>query len=450
MSARLTIALTACLAAGSASATEPAPAKLAGHAFIPAMTMIEPPADAPEESRISGKFTGPGRTDEVGSLPGDTGATHGYRQTGLSRPFAGQPLQGFSGLAHQAAEDGSLYALIDNGFGNKRNSTDALLFFTKIAPNWDEGTVDLRETVFLSDPDRIIPFRIIHEATEERYLTGGDFDPESIQIVGDAVWIGEEFGPYLIRATLDGRVTGLFPTMLDGEELRGPDHPALTVPASPGADFRVQRSGGFEGMAWEPESRILWAMLEKPLLDADGAEEGRFLHVLAFDPEAAEWTGDSFKYPLEDGATAIGDFNFLDERRALVIERDNGEGDPSLACTGEPQADCFPLPAEFKRIVLVDTGDIAAEGFVRKLAHVDLMDISDQEGIARLETDAGRDLEGRFTFPFFTIENVRAMDDEHILVAVDNNLPFSSGRKLDAAADNEFILLSVPEFLAIR
>ena len=43
-----------------------------------------------------------------------------------------------------------------------------------------------------------------------------------------------------------------------------------------------------------------------------------------------------------------------------------------------------------------------------------------------------------------------AVDETHILVAVDNNLPFSSGRRLDRAADNELILLEVPELLDAR
>ena len=58
---------------------------------------------------------------------------------------------------------------------------------------------------------------------------------------------------------------------------------------------------------------------------------------------------------------------------------------------------------------------------------------------------ARRDLAGVFTFPFFTIENVAMVDAEHIIVANDNNLPFSIGRFTDRAADNEFILLRVPE-----
>jgi hypothetical protein len=381
---------------------------------------------------------------------GDTGALHGRRPTGVRLPFLGQPLQGFSGFAMERAEDGSVYALIDNGFGSKKNSPDALLYFTRVMPDFGAGAVEVRETVFLRDPDHVVQFRIAYEGTEARHLTGADFDPESIQIVGDAVWIGEEFGPFVIRATLDGRVTGVFPTTLEGAELRSPDHPALTVPAAGGADWRVPRSGGFEGMALQPGSGLLWGMLEKPILSAEGEVEGRFVRVMAFDPAEAAWTGDSFKVALVDGATAIGDFNFTDETRALFIERDNGEGDPSLDCGGAARPDCFPHPARIKHVVMIDTADIDADGFARRIGRIDLMDIADPDGLARLETAAARDLTGRFTMPFFTIENVMLWNDAQILVATDNNLPFSTGRQLDAAKDSEFVLLNVPEFLAAR
>ncbi len=103
-----------------------------------------------------------------------------------------------------------------------------------------------------------------------------------------------------------------------------------------------------------------------------------------------------------------------------------------------------------KRVVLIDTATVDADGFVRRIGHIDLMDIKDPDRKNRLETIAKRDLAGVMTFPFFTIENVMAVDDAHILVANDNNLPYSSGRRLDGAADNEFILLRVPEFLAAK
>jgi hypothetical protein len=442
----LAVSLAAILAVPAAAETV-FPSRLAGHAVIPAATFVPAPADAPRDAQVSGKFAaGPARVDAPGTVPGDTGPMHGRRATGLSLPFEGQPVQGLSGFAMERAADGTILALTDNGFGSKANSPDALLFFHRVQPDFEAGTVDVAETVFLKDPNRVIPFRIAYEGTDERYLTGADFDPESIQLVGDTVWIGEEFGPYLLSATLDGTITGLYPTTLEGAELRSPDHPAVRVPAAAGKDFTVQRSGGYEGMALQPGTGLLWAMLEKPLLDETGAEGARELLVMAFDPAARAWTGDVLRFPLADGATAIGDFNFIDERRALVIERDNGEGDPSLKCAGEAAPDCFPLPAELKRVVLVDTA--TDDGVMRRIGYIDLMAMSDPDGVARIETAAARDLAGTYTLPYFTIEDVMKFDDEHILVAVDNNLPFASGRKLDAAGDNEFVLLAVPELLA--
>jgi len=436
------------LLAVPAAAQETFDATLAGHAYLPALSLVAPPADAPKDAWISGKFTGGARNGVPMSVPGDTGGLHGKRLTGLNLPFIGQPLQGFSGFAMNRAEDGSVYVLTDNGFGSKANSPDTLLFFSRMDADFDTGEVEIKETVFLHDPDFKVPFRISYGGTDSRYLTGADFDLESIQRVGDSIWIGEEFGPYLIEATLDGRIKGVYPTMVDGVQLKGPDTPGISATSVKGTDWTVPRSGGYEGMALQPETGLLWAMLEKPLLAASGENEGDFLRVMAFDPEARDWTGEGFKFKLAEGATAIGDFNFIDETRALVIERDNGEGEPSLKCAGDPQADCFPNPAMVKHVVLIDTTDVDAEGYVRRIGQIDLMNIADPEGKARIETDGGE--AGRFSLPFFTIEDVMRVDETHIMVAVDNNLPFSSGRKLDAAADNEVVLLSVPELLAAQ
>lgn len=79
-----------------------------------------------------------------------------------------------------------------------------------------------------------------------------------------------------------------------------------------------------------------------------------------------------------------------------------------------------------------------------------MMDIADPDGLNRLPTAATGDLTGKTSFPFFTVENVMKAVDTHIMVANDNNLPCSSRRALDKAADNKIISLGVPEFLAAR
>ncbi|MGA0614878.1 esterase-like activity of phytase family protein [Paracoccus sp. KR1-242] len=447
---RLVPILLACGAAVSpAFAEEVFPAKLAGHAMLPAFTLVTPPADAPRDLWMSGKFTGKTRNDALMSVEGDVGKAYGGHKTGVSLPFPGQPVQGMSGFAMNRADDGSWFTLTDNGFGTKLNSPDAMLYFHRMQPDFASGKVERLQTVFLRDPDHKVPFRIANEATETRYLTGADFDPESIQFLNGELWIGEEFGPNILRVAADGRVLSVHPTVLDGAVLTGPDTAGTAVPAQPGKDFRVQRSGGYEGMGLQPGSNLLWAMLEKPLLAENGQPEGDFLRVMTFDTAKADWTGDSYRFRLSDGATAIGDFNFIDDTRALVIERDNGEGDAAHACAEgtTDQSGCYPQPARVKNIVLIDTATVDPEGYLRRIGHINLLDIADPDGKAL----AGmKPAEGNFTFPFFTIEDVARVDDTHILVANDNNLPYSGGREIGKAANNEFILLDVAELLAAK
>jgi hypothetical protein len=445
--------------AAPASADQRFEATLAGHAILPAASFLAPPADAPPGLAISGRFTGPDnrRAEQVGSVPGNTGPVHGRRPTGLSVPFRGQPLQGFSGI--KPAGDGSYWVLTDNGFGTRRNSPDALLTFHRVRPDFRAGTVTVERTIFLSDRERRVPFHIVTDPSPTRYLTGADFDPESIQPLPDGSFlIGEEFGPFLLHVNADGVVQRVIETRLGDEVLMSPDNPAQAIPANPtaGVPHRVPRSAGYEGMALTPDGTRAWAMLERPLFAAGTNQpEGPFLRVLEFNVGEMAWTGRAVRYRLEPGATAIGDFNMVDATRALVIERDNGEGDPGLACAQGAQptaaAPCFPLPARFKRIYLVDLAQADAEGFVRKIGHIDLMAIRDPEGLARLRGDLPADApRDRFTFPFFTIENVAMVDADYIIVGNDNNLPFSAGRRFFQADDNELILLRVPELLRAR
>ncbi|WP_018261961.1 esterase-like activity of phytase family protein [Methylobacterium sp. WSM2598] len=423
------------------------PAVLAGHAILPALSVIPAPADAPKDLTVSGKFTTGRRVDEVGWVEGLSMG----RPTGVKLPFRGQPLQGHSGIKRMA--DGTFWVLTDNGYGTKANSPDAMLYLNRYRIDFDKGTVERLETIFLRDPDRRVPFRIANEGTESRYLTGSDFDPESFQFVGDDLWIGEEFGPYLIRADRSGRVKAVIETSVAGKPARSPDHFAVTTPPVPTAPvvFTVKRSKGFEGMAASPDGRFLYPLLEGPLWDADAKDwektDGREdLRILEFDVAAASWTGRFWTYPLERNGHAIGDFNMIDAATALIIERDDGEGTADKACpAGEKRPDCFSVPAQFKRVVKIEMTEANRGGPVRKIGFIDLMRIADPHKRARKPLT-----DGVLAFPFFTIENVDVVDDRHIVVGNDNNLPFSASRDPNRADDNEFVLLEVAEFLKAK
>lgn len=444
----------AALGATAQTAPQAFPAELAGHAWLPARSFVAAPKDAPAFLQTTGKFTSADgrRIDALESAMGSSYLSdkNAPRPTGVSLPFKGQAVQGFSGI--KSMKDGSFWVLTDNGFGAKANSADAMLMFHQIKPDWHRGSVTRVQTQFLHDPDRKVPFLIVNEATANRYLTGADFDIESMQVIDGEFWFGDELGPYLIRADRHGRVLAVFETRFEGKTLKSPDHFGVTTPAVPGYfSTPVRRSRGYEGMAASKDGRFLYPLLEGPLwieaekkweTDKDGRE---YLRVLEFDVKQAAWTGRSWKYPLELKGNNIGDFNMIDADTGLVIERDNGEGLVEDACNGPARPDCQNVPARFKRVYKISLKDADAEGFVKKIGYIDLMDIADSKGIARRGAK-----NGRFSFPFVTIENVDVVDAEHIVVANDNNLPYSAARQPNLQDDNEFILLKVPELLKAR
>jgi glycerophosphoryl diester phosphodiesterase len=179
------------------------------------------------------------------SLPADTfsdGPASGKDISGNGRtgPFPGQPVQGFSGV--QFANSNTLYFLSDNGYGSKDNSADYLLRIYRADPNFKgiengDGSVKILDFIQLSDPNNKIPFSIVNEETTDRLLTGADFDVESIVLDKDgSIWIGEEFGPYLLHFDASGKLLDApiatpnlskEDTVIGGTEVRSPQNPTL-------------------------------------------------------------------------------------------------------------------------------------------------------------------------------------------------------------------------------
>ncbi len=143
---------------------------------------------------------------------GDNGNGEPIDANGRTGPFPGQPVQGFSGVQFAPDGDGAFWFLSDNGFGGQDNSTDYLLRLYQVDPNFagienGDASVEIQGFIQLADPDNLIPFDIVNEDSEDRLLTGGDFDIESFVIddSGD-IWVGDEFGPYLLHFDSTGRL----------------------------------------------------------------------------------------------------------------------------------------------------------------------------------------------------------------------------------------------------
>ncbi|MDE1461696.1 esterase-like activity of phytase family protein [Spartinivicinus poritis] len=128
---------------------------------------------------------------------------------GQQLPFKKQPVQGFSAVLKE--KDGRLLALSDNGYGTLETSADYLLRLYTLKPDYKtqtgkgSGKVKVEGFISLKDPNKQVPFAIVNQFTEERLLTGADFDVESVQRAPDgSLWIGDEFGPFLLHFDKDG------------------------------------------------------------------------------------------------------------------------------------------------------------------------------------------------------------------------------------------------------
>ena len=196
--------LSAALLAVPVSADAASTAQLEGRAVLPAATF----ADGP----MSGTL--------LGSAP----------VNGVPVPFNSQPVQGFSGAI--PAGNGAYWVMEDNGYGSIENSADFNLRVYLLKPNFKTslggpGTVKVQRFIQLHDPGHKVPFAIVHNWTNDRVLTGADFDIESIQRAPDGtLWFGDEFGPFLIHTDETGRVLHApYP-------LPDPDHPGQELRAA--------------------------------------------------------------------------------------------------------------------------------------------------------------------------------------------------------------------------
>jgi glycerophosphoryl diester phosphodiesterase len=181
----------------------------------------------------------------------------------------------------------------------------------------------------------------------------------------------------------------------------------------------LNRSQGFEGMAFSPDRQTLYPLLEGTVVgDPAGS-----LRIYKFDVATKAFTGIVGRYQLASTSNAIGDFTPINNNEFLIIERDNGQGST----------------AAFKKIFKVDFSKIDANGFVSKEEVANLLNIQDPN-------DLNGDGKTTYDMPFQTIEDVLVIDPNTILVANDNNYPFSVGRP-PAIDNNEIILLKLDQTL---
>ncbi|WP_327587242.1 esterase-like activity of phytase family protein [Nonomuraea sp. NBC_00507] len=375
----------------------------------------------PDEARLSARAL----LSATAYQPGPVSGTQLPPATvnGVTPPFQGQPIPGFSAVipATPGARSASrLLAMPDNGFGAKNNSADFLLRAYVIEPDYRSGKIDVRSHISFRDPDRKVPFPIVNQDTADRLLTGADFDIESLawDARGD-LWIGEEFGPYLVRTDRTGKVLQAPIPLPDGT--KSPQSPDLAQGESP----TLPASRGFEAMAASEDGWTLYPILEGA---KTGDPDQRRRVVYEFDVRAGAYTGRTWSFRVDEPGLVVGDAAVLDDRRLLLIERDNDMG-PS---------------ARIKRLVVTDLDAAAPDGALPRRTPVDLLRIADPKGVSTPARPGEYGVGPLFSFPLQSVESVLPLHGDRIVVANDNNFPGNDGRIPGRPDDTEVIVIDVP------
>jgi glycerophosphoryl diester phosphodiesterase len=327
-------------------------------------------------------------------------------------PDSVQPVGGFSALVKGPL--GSYLAMPDNGFGSKRNSHSFLLRVYAVKVHWRRGDVRVLGAISLRDPDHVIPFKLINDATEERYLTGGDFDVESFRIDRrGTLWFGDEFGPFLLHTDLTGKVLEP-PIPLPG--VRSRDYPL------PGPAPNLASSNGLEGMAISPDGRTLYPTLEGPL--ADDADK-TIRRSFTFDIAKRRYEPGYHIYHVADPTYLVSDLTALDSKRFVSLERDNFQGPAAV----------------HKQAFVVTPRKVALE--TREV--LDELNIADPRGLSLRGPVRPGDfgLGDPFRMLYQTIEAVLPVDRDELAIVNDTNFG-STGRNAALPDYSDFIRVRVP------
>ena len=386
--------------------------------------------------------------------PGPVSGQFATGANGVTPPYNGQPIPGFSGIIPSPVW-GTFFGLPDNGYGAQNNSADFVIGFYEITPRF-KTTGDGTSSRGLVTVERFTPFSYpagylnadyvangpIYARTNyypppatpipvdpsiksRKLLTGADFDVESIARMNDGTfWVGEEFGPYLLHFDSTGALLG---PPVRHPVLRAPQNPQIT-PQNPA---NLPSSRGFESMTRNGNGSRLYVTTESSI---NSEPDKRLLVIYEFNTALSQYTGRTFTYAKDssngitgsdNNATNVfvtGDMTHVSDNRYIMIERDDFQGPSSRQ----------------KKLYLFDLDEVDAHRVLRKRLLVDLLAIEDPR-------DIGGPLVGipddTFNFPLQSVESVTPVDDFTLLVGLDNNYPGGNGRVPGTPDGTEIITL---------
>ena len=322
---------------------------------------------------------------------------------GVQVPFDSQPVGSVSACL-PGEYPGTWLILTDGRFDTARNSADFLLRIYTVDLNWQRATTGSGQVTpldwkTLNDRNRRLTANLINANSRTRDLTGADFTPRAIQRDNNgAFWIADEKTPALIRVDGLGRVL----------------EPAISL----------QEAGALQGMGILPDGSAL-------VIAQKSTNNRRQVVFRLFDLTTRTLTNLPGFYTLERETFFLGGFTMLNTDEAVAIEQDGAQGSR----------------ADFKRVFLFNV----RANPIGKTPIADLMQLDDPSGISTRGANPpdALGIGAVFTFPFSAITALAPIDEQTLLLANNNRIPFGLGRSATQADATEFIAVRLAQPLAL-
>lgn len=157
-------------------------------------------------------------------------------------------------------------------------------------------------------------------------VLGRSFDPEGFVInpkTGNFL-VSDEYGPSLREFNRSGQLVRTFTTpanLIPRDSVTNIPNFAADPTTNP-AGKRTNR--GFEGLAISPDGKFAYAMLQSPMLDEGGGQNGRFARIVKFDTATGNAVA-QYAYLMDRSGQGQGTSGLvaLNDNEFLVLERNN-------------------------------------------------------------------------------------------------------------------------------
>jgi len=190
--------------------------------------------------------------------------------------------------------------------------------------------------------------------------------------------VSDEYGPSLHEFNRAGQLVKTYTTPANVV----PRNAATGVPnfaGDTGNNAGKRTNRGFEGLAVSPDGKYAFAMLQSPMLDEGGGQNGVFTRIVKFDTETGESVAQyAYKMDRSGQGQGISALVAINDHQFMVLERNNrGVGVGATFATADKSVYMIDIAGaeDISGIALPATGTTMPAGFDAVLKGVKFLDL---------------------------------------------------------------------------